>query len=143
VGELKGDDLPPEALLESYGYMVESIYPTDRVLLSPLPLAMRYAGPKAAVLLAIIRKNYGCTHFIVGRDIAGVGSYYDPYGAHELMRDLDLGIEPMFFKGVLLLQALRLYGHREDLQAFSRGPSKRRGREDCNLVIFKSREKSN
>lgn len=98
VGELKGDDLPPEALLESYGYMVDSIYPADRVLLSPLPLAMRYAGPKAAVLLAIIRKNYGCTHFIVGRDIAGVGSYYEPYGAHELMRDLDLGIEPMFFK---------------------------------------------
>lgn len=97
VGELKEDDLPPEALMESYGFMVNNYYPEGRVFLSPLPLAMRYAGPKAAVLLAIIRKNYGCTHFIVGRDIAGVGSYYEPYGAHELMRELDLGIEPMLF----------------------------------------------
>jgi sulfate adenylyltransferase len=97
VGELKADDLPPESLMESYEYMVDNFYPEDRVFLSPLPLAMRYAGPKAAVLLAIIRKNYGCTHFIVGRDIAGVGSYYEPYGAHELMRELDLGIMPMFF----------------------------------------------
>ncbi len=97
VGELKEDDLPPEALMESYRFMVENYYPEGEVFLSPLPLAMRYAGPKAAVLLAIIRKNYGCTHFIVGRDIAGVGSYYEPYGAHELLRELDLGIEPMLF----------------------------------------------
>ena len=59
---------------------------------------MRYAGPKAAVFLAIIRKNYGCTHFIVGRDMAGVGKYYDPYGAQVLLRKLDLGIEPMLFR---------------------------------------------
>lgn len=98
VGELKADDFPPEALLESYGHLVENYYPSNGVLLSPLSIAMRYAGPKAAILLAIIRKNYGCTHFIVGRDMAGVGNYYDPYGAHKLFRKLNLGIEPMAFK---------------------------------------------
>ena len=59
---------------------------------------MRYAGPKAAVLLAIMRKNYGCTHFIVGRDMAGVGNYYEPYGAQRLLKELDLGIEPILFR---------------------------------------------
>lgn len=98
VGELKADDFPPEALLESYGHMVENYYPNNRVLLSPLSIAMRYAGPKAAIFLAIIRKNYGCTHFIVGRDMAGVGKYYDPHGAHKLFKKLNLGIEPMAFK---------------------------------------------
>lgn len=98
VGDLKADDFPPEALLESYGHLVENYYPSNRVLLSPLSIAMRYAGPKAAIFLAIIRKNYGCTHFIVGRDMAGVGKYYDPHGAHKLFRKLNLGIEPMAFK---------------------------------------------
>lgn len=98
VGELKADDFPPEALIESYGFMVENYYPKNRVLLSPLSIAMRYAGPKAAIFLAIIRQNYGCTHFIVGRDMAGVGNYYDPYGAHKLFKKLNLGIEPMLFR---------------------------------------------
>ena len=98
VGELKEDDFPPEAVMESYSYLIDNYYPKDRVLLSPLSIAMRYAGPKAAVFLAIIRKNYGCTHFIVGRDMAGVGKYYDPYGAQVLLRKLDLGIEPMLFR---------------------------------------------
>lgn len=98
VGELKADDFPPEALLESYGHMVENYYPDNRALLSPLSIAMRYAGPKAAIFLAIIRKNYGCTHFIVGRDMAGIGNYYDSHGAHKLFKKLNLGIEPMAFK---------------------------------------------
>lgn len=98
VGELKKDDFPAEAVVESYQYIVDHYYPKSRVFLAPLAISMRYAGPKAAVFLAIIRKNYGCTHFIVGRDIAGLGSYYDPYGAHVLFKSLDLGIEAMLFK---------------------------------------------
>jgi sulfate adenylyltransferase len=98
VGELKKDDFPADAVVESYQYIVDHYYPASRVFLAPLAISMRYAGPKAAVLLAIIRQNYGCTHFIVGRDIAGVGSYYDPYGAHTLFRSLDLGIEAMLFR---------------------------------------------
>jgi len=98
VGELKEDDFPPEAVIESYSYMIDNYYPTEKVLLSPLSIAMRYAGPKAAVFLAILRKNYGCTHFIVGRDMAGVGNYYEPYGAHKLLEKLDLGIEPILFR---------------------------------------------
>ena len=98
VGELKEDDFPPEAVIESYAYMISNYYPRERVLLSPLSIAMRYAGPKAAVFLAIVRKNYGCTHFIVGRDMAGVGNYYKPYEAQELLKKLDLGIEPILFR---------------------------------------------
>jgi sulfate adenylyltransferase len=98
VGELKPDDFPPEAVVESYRYLIDNYYPASRVFLSPFSIAMRYAGPKAAVFLAIVRKNYGCTHFIVGRDMAGVGSYYDPYEAQALLRKLDIGIEPMAFR---------------------------------------------
>lgn len=98
VGELKDDDFPPEAVIESYAYLANNYYPKDKILLSPLSIAMRYAGPKAAVFLAIIRKNYGCTHFIVGRDMAGVGNYYEPYGAQKLLKKLDLGIEPILFR---------------------------------------------
>jgi len=98
VGELKEDDFPPEAVVEAYEYLIRHYYPPNRVLMATLSIAMRYAGPKAAVLLAIVRRNYGCTHFIVGRDMAGVGGYYDPYGAHDLLKRLDLGIEPILFR---------------------------------------------
>ncbi len=98
IGELKKDDFPADAVVESYQYIVDHYYPASRVFLAPLAISMRYAGPKAAVLLAIIRQNYGCTHFIVGRDIAGVGSYYDPYGAHTLFKSLKLGIDAMLFR---------------------------------------------
>jgi sulfate adenylyltransferase len=69
---------------------------------------MRYAGPKAAVFLAIIRKNYGCTHFIVGRDMAGVKTYYDPYKAHEMFESLDIGIEPILFKESFYCKSCRM-----------------------------------
>ena len=98
VGELKPDDFPPEAVVESYTYLIGNYYPAERVFMSPFSIAMRYAGPKAAVFLAIVRKNYGCTHFIVGRDMAGVGNYYEPYGAQTLLRKFDIGIEPMLFR---------------------------------------------
>jgi len=98
VGELKEDDFPREAVIESYKYLIDNYYPRERALLSPLSIAMRYAGPRAAVFLAIIRKNYGCTHFIIGRDMAGVGNYYEPYGAQKLLKELNLGIEPLLFR---------------------------------------------
>jgi len=98
IGELKEDDFPPEAIVETYEFLVNNYYPKDSVVLATLSIAMRYAGPKAAVFLAIVRKNYGCTHFIVGRDIAGIGKYYDPYGAHKIFKNLDVGIEPILFR---------------------------------------------
>lgn len=93
VGELKGDDFPPQAILEAYSFLVENFYPREVVILDTLTITMRYAGPKAAVFLATVRKNYGCTHYIVGRDMAGVGSYYDPYAAQRLLTQLNPGIE--------------------------------------------------
>lgn len=98
VGELKKDDFPPEAIVEAYQFLIENYYTEDRVILATLSITMRYAGPKEAIFLAIIRKNYGCTHFIVGRDLAGVGNYYDPYAAHKIFKNLDLGIEPILFR---------------------------------------------
>jgi sulfate adenylyltransferase len=98
VGELKEGDFPAQAIVRSYQLLFERYYPADRVALSTLAISMRYAGPKAAVFLATIRRNYGCTHFISGRDVAGVGDFYPPYEAHEKLRDLDIGVEPILFE---------------------------------------------
>ncbi len=108
VGKLKQDDFPPEAIVEAYEFLIGNYYPQNRVLLATLSMAMRYAGPKAAVFLAIVRKNYGCTHFVVGRDIAGVKNYYDPYSAHEVFEELDLGIEPILFRESFYCRRCRL-----------------------------------
>ena len=95
IGRLKKGDYKPAVIMEAYRQVVDGYYPKDRVVLSSLSITMRYGGPKAALLLAIIRKNFGATHYIVGRDQAGVGKYYDPYACHEIFDRFDIGITPL------------------------------------------------
>jgi sulfate adenylyltransferase len=95
IGKKKPGDYADNVILDSYRTLINSYYPAGRVLLSPLHYEMSYGGPREAMIHAIMRKNFGCTHFVVGRDHAGVGDFYGPYDAQKNLESFELGIEIM------------------------------------------------
>jgi sulfate adenylyltransferase len=112
VGKKKHGDFRPEYIIKSYENMIENFYPKEKVVLAAFSTFSRYAGPKEAVFTALCRKNFGCSHFIVGRDHTGVGDYYDPYDSHRIFdRFLDLGIKIVKFNEIFYSKKINKYVH--------------------------------
>jgi sulfate adenylyltransferase len=107
IGRLKKGDYKPPVIMEAYRQVIDGYYPKDKVVLSSLSITMRYAGPKAALFYAIVRKNYGATHYIVGRDQAGVGKFYDPYACHKIFDEYNVGITPLRYKETFYCRVCR------------------------------------
>jgi sulfate adenylyltransferase len=112
IGKKKQGDFKDELILSTYLTLIDSYYPKEMVMFVTLHTDMRYAGPKEAIHHAIMRKNFGCSHFIVGRDHAGVGNYYHPFAAHEIFKDYpDLEIEPLFFPAFYYCKKCLMYSN--------------------------------
>ncbi len=105
IGKLKKGDYRAGVIMDAYEAFVSNYYRPDRTLLGSLSIAMRYAGPKAVLFYAIVRRNYGCSHYIVGRDQAGVGNYYDPYGGHKIFDEFDIGVIPLRYEETFYCRA--------------------------------------
>ena len=107
IGRLKKGDYKPKVIMEAYRQVVDGYYPKDRAVLSSLSITMRYGGPKAALFLAIVRKNFGATHYIIGRDQAGVGKFYEPYACHKIFDQFDVGIIPLRYMETFYCKACK------------------------------------
>jgi len=112
IGKKKAGDFKPEYIIRSYEKMIASFYPKDKVVLAAFSTFSRYAGPREAIFTALCRKNFGCSHFIVGRDHTGVGNFYDPYASQRIFDDFpDLGIKPVKFNEVFYSKKAKSYVH--------------------------------
>jgi sulfate adenylyltransferase len=131
IGKKKQGDFKDELILSTYLALIDGYYPKQRVMFVTLHTDMRYAGPKEAIHHAIMRKNFGCSHFIVGRDHAGVGSYYHPFAAHEIFKDYtDLEIEPLFFPAFYYCKRCLMYSNERNC---SHGPEFREELSGTNM----------